>query len=66
MTFFGTIQGVEEQIVLPMVPEVDRREKLDWEKELIGFMFLTIRFPLHGIHDGSRHPFFCPVKGSIP
>ncbi len=36
MTFFGTIQGVEEHIVLPMVSEVDRREKLDWEKELIG------------------------------
>ncbi len=36
MTFFGTIQGVEEHIVLPMVAEIDRREKLDWEKELIG------------------------------
>ena len=36
MTFFGTIQGVEEHIVLPMVTEVDRREKLEWEKELIG------------------------------
>jgi len=36
MTFFGTIQGVEEHIALPMVAEVDRREKLDWEKELIG------------------------------
>lgn len=36
MTFFGTIQGVEEHIVLPMVADVDRREKLDWEKELIG------------------------------
>ncbi len=36
MTFFGTIQGVEEQIMLPMIAEVDRREKLEWEKELIG------------------------------
>ncbi|MEI8132152.1 MAG: DNA polymerase III subunit alpha [Leptolinea sp.] len=36
MTFFGTIQGVEEHIALPMVAEIDRREKLDWEKELIG------------------------------
>jgi DNA polymerase-3 subunit alpha len=36
MTFFGTVQGVEEHIALPMVAEVDRREKLDWEKELIG------------------------------
>lgn len=36
MTFFGTIQGVEEHIVLPMVAEIDRREKLEWEKELIG------------------------------
>jgi DNA polymerase III subunit alpha len=36
MTFFGTVQGVEEHIALPMVADVDRREKLDWEKELIG------------------------------
>jgi DNA polymerase-3 subunit alpha len=36
MTFFGSIQGVEEHIVLPMVADVDRREKLEWEKELIG------------------------------
>ncbi len=36
MTFFGSIQGVEEHIVLPMVADIDRREKLDWEKELIG------------------------------
>ncbi len=36
MTFFGTVQGVEEHIALPVVAEVDRREKLDWEKELIG------------------------------
>jgi DNA polymerase III subunit alpha len=36
MTFFGSIQGVEEHIVLPMVSEIDRREKLEWEKELIG------------------------------
>ncbi|HEX7556911.1 MAG TPA: DNA polymerase III subunit alpha, partial [Leptolinea sp.] len=36
MSFFGSIQGVEEHIVLPMVTEVDRREKLEWEKELIG------------------------------
>ncbi|BCY17742.1 DNA-directed DNA polymerase [Leptolinea sp. HRD-7] len=36
MTFFGTVQGVEEHIALPVVPEVDRREKLNWEKELIG------------------------------
>ncbi len=36
MTFFGTVQGVDEHIALPVTAEVDRREKLDWEKELIG------------------------------
>lgn len=36
MTFFGTIQGVEEHIQLPMIAELDHREKLEWEKELIG------------------------------
>lgn len=36
MSFFGTIAGVEEQIELPPVFSVDRREQLEWERELIG------------------------------
>ncbi len=36
MSFFGTIAGVEEEINLPSVPSLDRREQLEWERELIG------------------------------
>lgn len=36
MSFFGTIAGVEENISLPNVPSLDRREQLEWERELIG------------------------------
>ncbi len=36
MSFFGTIAGVEEEISLPNVPSLDRREQLEWERELIG------------------------------
>ncbi len=36
MSFFGTIAGVEEEIRLPNAPTLDRREQLEWERELIG------------------------------
>ncbi|MHB0967547.1 MAG: DNA polymerase III subunit alpha [Bellilinea sp.] len=36
MSFFGTIAGVEEEIRLPNTPSLDRREQLEWERELIG------------------------------
>jgi DNA polymerase-3 subunit alpha len=36
MSLFGTHTGVTESILLPLVPEADRREKLNWERELIG------------------------------
>jgi DNA polymerase-3 subunit alpha len=36
MSFFGTVAGVEESIQLPPVSNLDPREQLDWEKELIG------------------------------
>jgi len=36
MSFFGTIAGVEEEIKLPITPTLDRREQLEWERELIG------------------------------
>ncbi len=36
MSLFGATTGVSEQIVLPEVNEVDRREMLNWERELIG------------------------------
>ncbi len=36
MSFFGSIAGVDEQITLHDVPVLDRREQLEWERELIG------------------------------
>jgi DNA polymerase-3 subunit alpha len=36
MTFFGSIAGVEEEINLPPMVDSDRREQLEWERELIG------------------------------
>lgn len=36
LSFFGTIAGVEEDIVLPFGATLDRREMLEWERELIG------------------------------
>lgn len=36
LSFFGTIEGVEENIVLPVTRSLDRREQLEWERELIG------------------------------
>lgn len=36
MSFFGSIAGVDEQITLRDVPVLDRREQLEWERELIG------------------------------
>ncbi len=36
MTFFGTIQGVNDEIYLPSSSDIDFREQLQWEKELLG------------------------------
>jgi DNA polymerase-3 subunit alpha len=36
MSLFGTTTGVIEEIQLPDVKDVDRREMLNWERELIG------------------------------
>ena len=36
MSFFGGIEGVEEDIVLTQSLVTDRRELLEWERELIG------------------------------
>ena len=36
LSLFGTATGVTENITLPLVPEADRRETLNWERELIG------------------------------
>jgi DNA polymerase-3 subunit alpha len=36
MSFFGTVEGIDEEIVLPMALNIDRRAQLEWERELIG------------------------------
>ncbi len=36
MSFFGMVEGVEEEINIPTVFHEDRREMLEWERELIG------------------------------
>jgi DNA polymerase-3 subunit alpha len=36
LSLFGAHTGVSESIVLPLMPEADRREVLGWERELIG------------------------------
>jgi DNA polymerase III subunit alpha len=36
LSIFGGEAGVEDEIVLPYGGELDRREQLDWEKELLG------------------------------
>ena len=36
LSFFGMVEGVEEEIVLPMSFGMDAREQLEWERELLG------------------------------
>jgi DNA polymerase III subunit alpha len=36
MSFFGSVEGIEEDIVLPVVYGLDPREQLEWERELLG------------------------------
>ena len=36
MSFFGSVAGIDEEIVLPPAGVIDRKEMLEWERELIG------------------------------
>ncbi len=36
LSFFGSIEGVEEEIILPQSTAIDQREQLEWERELLG------------------------------
>lgn len=36
LSLFGAHTGVTEDVTLPLVPDADRREILNWERELIG------------------------------
>ncbi len=52
MSLFGAHTGVSEAISLPLVPEADRRETLNWERELIG-MYIS-EHPLTPYADAIR------------
>lgn len=36
LTFFGNVEGLQDEIRLFKIPSLDEREKLEWEKELLG------------------------------
>jgi len=36
LTFFGTVEGLQEEIMLPRAPTIDKKDQLGWEKELLG------------------------------
>jgi DNA polymerase III subunit alpha len=36
LSLFGAHTGVTESVTLPLVPDADRRETLNWERELMG------------------------------
>jgi DNA polymerase-3 subunit alpha len=40
LSIFGTMEGLEEEIRLPAISSLDPREKMEWEKELLG-MYLS-------------------------
>lgn len=40
LTFFGAVEGLKEEIHLPDFVKADPKEKLEWERELLG-LFLT-------------------------
>ncbi len=36
LSFFGSIEGIEEEIILMQSTAIDQREQLEWERELLG------------------------------
>jgi len=36
LSLFGEATGVHEHLVIPDVPEIERREQLNWERDLLG------------------------------
>jgi len=55
LTFFGAENGLKEEIRLPKIPPLESREKLDWERELLG-LYLS---------DHPLSPFMAEIKQSI-
>ncbi len=40
LSFFGSVEGLKEEIKLPALEPLDKKKKMAWEKELLG-LFLT-------------------------
>ncbi len=36
LTFFGTVEGLQEEIMLPKTTTINKKDQLEWEKELLG------------------------------
>jgi len=36
LTFFGTVEGLQEEIMLPRAVTIDKKDQLEWEKDLLG------------------------------
>ncbi len=36
LTFFGTVEGLQEEIILPKTTTYNKKVQLEWEKELLG------------------------------
>ena len=36
LTFFGTVEGLQEEIMLPRAVTLDKKDQLEWEKDLLG------------------------------
>lgn len=55
LSFFGTIEGVEEDIILPPSTSLDKREQLEWERELIGLY----------VSDHPLSPYLAVLRGKV-
>jgi len=52
LSIFGTMEGLEEEIRLPAISSLDPREKMEWEKELLG-LYLSDH-PLSAYHGALK------------
>lgn len=55
LSFFGAVEGMEEEILLPPSSNLDRREQLEWERELIGLY----------VSDHPLSPYMGALSGKI-
>jgi DNA polymerase-3 subunit alpha len=55
LSFFGTVEGIEDVIELQATFEVDQREQLEWERELLGLYVCALS-------QAQSDPFFCAIE----